>query len=215
VNSKVCGRIYRCTVSFEHGTDRTGHITRKMEPVDEYVSAAVSAALSRPDLLDALRAEVAARQPAPRDSSEVVDLTARKNSLTRHYAQGAIGETQLVEGTSELNSGLDAIQREVLWGSRSVALSCLVVLEDPGAAFLAAPVETRREVLRALLWVEILPDKKPGGSFDPDTVRLHWNAGPQAVAQCHVPSRTDNKTHSETPRAPVFRGTCRAVCRRV
>ncbi|KFC49599.1 hypothetical protein GY12_26740 [Micrococcus luteus] len=39
---------YRCSVQFEHGTDRTGHTTRRMEPMDEYVREAVAAFLSDP-----------------------------------------------------------------------------------------------------------------------------------------------------------------------
>ena len=182
INSNTKGRMYRCTVSFEHGTDRAGHVTRKMEPLDAYVIDAVTTALGRPELLDALRSEIDRRQPAPRGNAEVLDLTARKNSLVRMYSQGTISETQLVEGTAELNARLDAIQRDVLRGSRSVALSRLLVTEDPGASFLAAPLQAQREVLRALLWVEILPTGRPGGRFDPAHVRLHWTAGTDPVA---------------------------------
>ena len=48
------GTRYRCSVQFEHGTDRTGHTTRRMEPLDQHVRGAVATLLSDPASLKAL-----------------------------------------------------------------------------------------------------------------------------------------------------------------
>ena len=48
--------------------------------------------------------------------------------------------------------------------------------EGVDARWDALSVEQRREVVRLLLDVTVLPDSRPRGSrgFDPDTVRLEW-----------------------------------------
>lgn len=180
LHRKSRGRIYRCTVSFEHGTDRTGHTTRGMDALDAYVLEAVAAALAAPATVEALRAQTAPSGPeaGTAEAGTLMDLTARKNALTRLFAQGALSEAQLVEGTAEVNAQLDRIRAEVQRRSRSTALGALIVEDDPAAAFLAAPVVTQREVLRALLWVEVLPTRSTPGRFDVDAVRLHWRTAP-------------------------------------
>ncbi|WP_288818004.1 recombinase family protein [uncultured Micrococcus sp.] len=179
LHRKSRGRIYRCTVSFEHGTDREGHTTRRMEPLDEHVLAAAAAHLSDPATVEAWRtvARPAGAEPGVDETAALLDLTNRRNALTRLFAQGALSETQLVEGTAELNAQVDRIQAEVQRRSRSRALASMLVQDDPAAAFLAAPVVTQREALRALLWVEVLPTVNRG-VFDPDAVRLHWRGAP-------------------------------------
>ncbi len=177
LNSKSRGRLYRCTVSFEHGTDRTGHVTRKMEPVDAYVTAAVVAMLNRPELVTGIQAASDDRRDVGDASAEVLELTARRNALTRLFAQGAITEPQLVEGTAELTTRIESLQHEFTKRAGSVALSRLLVSESPGAAFTAAPIETKREVIRALLTVEVLSTSRRGAGFDPTELRLHWKLG--------------------------------------
>ncbi|MEO4039130.1 recombinase family protein [Micrococcaceae bacterium Sec6.3] len=180
LNRKSRGRIYRCTVSFEHGTDRTGHTTRGMDALDAYVVEAVAVALADPATVEALRAQAAPAGGTPdaTEAATLVELTGRKNALTRLFAQGTLTEAQLVEGTAELNAQVERIRADVQRRSRSSALAALVVEDDPAGAFLAAPVVTQREVLRALLWVEVLPSKAVAGRFDTDAVRLHWREAP-------------------------------------
>lgn len=181
LNRKTRGRLYRCTVSFEHGTDRTGHTTRLMEPLDAYVREAVAAFLAAPANLATWASVNAPRDvPAPAaEAAELVALTDRKNALTRLFAQGTLSEVQLVEGTAELNAQMERLQAAVRQRTRSAAVADLVGMDDPAAAFLAAPVPTQREVIRALLWVEVLPASKAApGRFEADAVRLHWRHAP-------------------------------------
>lgn len=175
------GTRYRCSVQFEHGTDRTGHTTRRMEPMDEYVRAAVAAFLSDPVNLKAL-ADAYVPRPDPASSgeaAELVALTDRKNALTRLFAQGALSEAQLIEGTAELNAQADRLRAAVRRRTRSAAVGDIVAGGDPAGAFLAAPLPVQREVLRALLWVEVFPASKAvAGRFESETVRLHWRHAP-------------------------------------
>lgn len=196
LHSKSRGRLYRCTVSFEHGADRTGHVTRKMEPVDAYVAAAVVAMLNRPELVAGIRDAATDRRPAVDSSAEVVELTGRRNALSRLFAQGTISEAQLVEGTAELTTRLDAIQHEVMRQSGSVALSRLLVNEDPGAAFTDAPVEVQREVIRALLTVEVQSTARRGAGFDPEELRIRWKVG-DGLPETQQPHGYGNDTGNE------------------
>ncbi len=203
LHSKTRGRLYRCTVSFEHGMDRTGHVTRKMEPVDAYVTAAVVAMLNRRELVDRIRAAADDRRPIVDTSAEVVELTGRRNALSRLFAQGTISEAQLVEGTAELTARLDAIQRDVAKRSGSVALSRLLLSDDPGAVFMDSPVETRREVIRALLTVEVQPTVRRGAGFDPEEIRIQWkmDGQPAGLPETHGATGSDNAMGNENPKA--------------
>lgn len=181
LNHTTRGTRYRCSVQFEHGTDRTGHTTRRMEPMDEYVREAVAAFLREPGNVNALADAYAPREAlSPKgEAAELVALTDRKNALSRLFAQGALSEAQLIEGTAELNAQVDRLRAAVRRRTRSAAVGDLVADGDPAGAFLAAPLPVQREMLRTLLWVEVRPASKAvAGRFETDAVRLHWRHAP-------------------------------------
>lgn len=170
-------RVYRCTIGFEHGLDRTGHINRKMDPVNEYVTAIMTAYLRRPDVVESIRENLDRRRVQPVESESVADLNNRKNQLSRMFAQGQITEPQLIEGSAEVDGQLKEISGRLRAATGSPALAHLAVADDPGQAFLDAPVATQREALRTLIKVELRSavSRKRDRPIDQEVI-IHWTA---------------------------------------
>ena len=167
-------RAYRCSVHQEGGRFVRGHATRKMEPLDSYVLATAAAYLGRNDVRSALvRAmQELAERSRPIQSSDVAALLSRKNALARLFAQGALSEAQLVEGTREIAVKLDDIERVASGAGGNGAMARLALAPDPVAALMDAPVDVQREALRALFVVRLNEAGPFRGSFDPSTVRI-------------------------------------------
>lgn len=172
-------RSYRCSVHQEGGRFVKGHAQRAMRSLDEYVTGVVVAYLAREDV----KARILARMQKDADESEPIvstDIAAlldRKHALARLFAQGMIGESQLVEGSREVESKLAQLENLAKSNGGSNALGSVIAAEDPGAAFLEAGMDIQREVLKELVDVALKPSGPYRGFFDSSTVGLTWKAG--------------------------------------
>lgn len=152
-----------------YGCPGCTRLTRKLEAVDEVVEAVVIARLSGPDVQLDLSPDPGAWRAAS-DSRDAI--VARMDSAADQYAEGTITGRQLARINERLKADLETAERKVR------ALQPVRVLDgmtgpDAEQAWKAASLEKRREVLRELVTVTILPTG-PGVRFSPDQVKFDW-----------------------------------------
>jgi hypothetical protein len=143
-----------------------------MRPLDEYVLMAAAAYLDTEDFKAGVLAEMrkAANESEPPTSADIAVLLDRKNALARMFAQGAITESQLVEGTREIEGKISALERRAVANGGNRAVVSLMMTDDPSAWFMAADVDVKREILRAVLDIELQRTGPHRGQFDPASV---------------------------------------------
>ena len=169
-------RMYRCRIHQQGGRYVRGHVTREMHNLDDYVKSVISGYLGRSDVRDAvLAAAVHEVEDHPQTvAPDTSTLLARKQDLARLFAAGAIEESQLIEGTSQVRAELAEIERRAVHQGGNRELVSLLLNSDPGAAFLQAETAIQRSTIRAITDIEILAGAVPGAGFNPELVRFSW-----------------------------------------
>lgn len=167
-------RAYRCKIHQEGGKFIQGHAHRAMQPLDDYVRAFAVAYLRLPEMAERIRAEMqrleAEHQPEQRQ--DIAELIERKHALARLFAQGAITESQLIEGSREVENKLSWHEDQAAANGMQRGLAAVVLTDDPGESFLAADVEVQREILRSIFTIRLQPTGPYRGVFDPATVEI-------------------------------------------
>lgn len=154
--------LYRCTAS--------AHLTISARQTDEYVRQVVAERLRDPRVIDVLapRGDLTVDLDRERRST----LTARLASFERDYALGDITGAQLAKATAVVTEEIKAIDDRLGKAYRRSTASPILTAPDPGAAFLAAPLDVQRAVLSALVRVEVQPALYRGAAWSPDRLRL-------------------------------------------
>jgi hypothetical protein len=155
-------RVYRCPECSHQ---------RRADPIDEFVSAVIVARLRRPDLADLLAQDAPDVQPL---KERAAALRARLDVLADDYADGKLTGRQVERANGKITGELEAVGRQLAEAGRASALAGLLAAPDPGAAWLAADVGIRGQVLDTLATVTILPVRSGPRDFDPDSVRIDW-----------------------------------------
>jgi site-specific DNA recombinase len=167
------GPAYRCR-------DGCGRLSRKQSNVDDFVSAVIVGRLRRPDLADLLHHDDEGQ--LSRLEAESVSLRSRLDSLAALFGQGVIDAQQLTEGSREIKRRVDEVREETAALYHGTALAGVADADDPGAAWLGAPLDRKRAVLDALASVTLLlgPHGRPAGwqpgepYFRPELVKIEW-----------------------------------------
>lgn len=146
-------------------------LTRQMGPVDATVEAVMVRRLSRPDMLvhlseqpDSLAAAVSAR-----------DATlARMDTAADDYADGTITARQMARMNERLKASLAEAEAQVL---RYQPVRILDGMTGAGAAeaWAAAPINRKRDIIRRLAIVTILPSG-PGVRFSEEQILIDWKS---------------------------------------
>ena len=167
-------RSYRCKIHQEGGKYVAGHANRAMAPLDDYVLRMAAAWLDREDFKAAIiaDAQTLADKEAPAESSDIAELVSRKNSLARMFAQGLIGESQLIEGSREIEQKLNAMKDAAAANMGSRIMANFAFAENAGQVLLEADTDMQREVLRSAFSITLKPSGPFRGSFDPSTVEM-------------------------------------------
>ncbi|WP_455835382.1 recombinase family protein [Pseudarthrobacter siccitolerans] len=167
-------RSYRCKVHQEGGKYVRGHAQRAMQPLDHYVMTVAETYLRRPGTAANLRAALAEHDSAeePVSREDVAALIDRKHALARLFAQGSISESQLTEGSKEIESKLARLEDRAVANGGTRGVAAIALSEDPAGSFLAADVDVQREILRSLFTIELRPTGPYKGSFDASSVRM-------------------------------------------
>lgn len=172
----VCGSPVSRIPNRKHGKEsyickENWHVGRRKDWVDELVTAVVLARLRQPDALQAVN-----RTAGP----EAEDLARRLRTLEQRlegfYAEaatGALSATGLARVEERINREMDGTREQL----RAAATPTALTIPDPAAladTWERQSLVHRREVINALMVVEILPAKPGSQKFDPETIRITW-----------------------------------------
>lgn len=163
--SSWSGQRYRC---------RHAHVNRTRPAIDEYVVAAVRERLGRPDLASLLPAEES--DEAKQLGAKVRQLRARRDRIADDYDQGVIDGHRYKVATQKVAAELTAAERAHARVSAASGAAGTLYAADPVAAFDAAPLMIRRNVIDALCAVTLYPAPRGRKTFDPGTVDIAWRA---------------------------------------
>src|SRR5262249_8981495 len=155
-------RVYRCPECSHQ---------RRADSIDEFVTAVIVERLRQPDLADLLAQDAPDVQPL---KDKAVALRARLDVLADDYADGKLTGRQVERAKGKTTRDLEAVGRQLADAGRASALAGLLAAADPGAAWLAADVGIRGQVLDTLATVTVLPVRSGPRDFDPDSVCITW-----------------------------------------
>ena len=174
-------RCGRCGARLYQGHDRgrpvytcrdgKGHLTRSQQHLDGFVTAVLLERLATVDLGDLTAPDpeaVAAR-------GEATELRQRLDDAVAQFTDGKLSGATLANIEAALKPRIAAAERQ----ARARAVSPVIeelAGEGIDARWDALTMEHRREVVRLLVDVTVLPSQRPRGArgFDPDAVRLEW-----------------------------------------
>lgn len=136
----------------------------------------VVARLARPDAVDLL-----APQDEPADvaeaRAEVERLRARLDTLAADYSDDLLTREQFVAATERTRGRLAQAERLLPpVAPRTTALATLVGQDDVGVTWDALDVSVRRKVVEELLSITVLPVRRRGPGFDPESVQVEWRS---------------------------------------
>lgn len=174
----VCGdpmRVQRNRGQLAYACTAGGfHVSRSEDRVDAVVTVAAVDRLARPDLFEQL-----ARDEDSAVRSAIADAQALRDRLTGFYdeaAAGALSPAALARIEAQLLPQLEAAESR----ARQVVLSPLVAEvggPDAEARWEGLSIPQRRELIRALMTVRILPAGRGRRVFDPKLIEITWRAG--------------------------------------
>lgn len=168
-------RRYRCRNRVKG--DPKPHVGRDASMLDAYVEGLIVARLSEPDAAVVFAdpgggVDVGALHVESRALSERLD------SLAGMFAEGAITSNQLATGSEKIRVQQESIAGQIAAAAMTSPITDVVSSDDVAAAWSKLALGTRREILRQLAVVTILPvpsGRRPGGVyFDVDGIRIDW-----------------------------------------
>ncbi|AZS39970.1 hypothetical protein CVS54_01288 [Microbacterium oxydans] len=154
--------LYRCTGQ--------AHLTISTDPTDAYVRGAVAEMIRDPRVMAAMRPGEDSVIAADRE--ERAKLSRRLDAFERDYAAGDITAKQLRAATERVSAEIEAVDARMAKALRSSASSTILRADDPGQAFMDAPIDVQRSVLATVLGVTIVPAAKKGAPWTEARVRL-------------------------------------------
>jgi hypothetical protein len=154
--------LYRCTT--------TAHLTISAEKTDAFVRGVVAELVRDPRV-------VAGMAPGDDDGLSAdrerrVTFAARLEAFESDYAQGAITGQQLAKATATVEAQLAEVDARLATGLQRSAALPIARASDPGRAFLDAPLDVQRAVLRQVLHVEVQSATKQGAAWSEKRLML-------------------------------------------
>ena len=166
--------VYNCQYSTRAG--RPGpHVAVRAEPVDEYVERVVLAVLGSGELADLV-------SPPPHVDTiglraERAAIRANLEELGADRALGRISRAQMLRGTEAGDARLAEIAAELATAAGSGALAPFARGQAAQDVWDGLDLSRRREVIRALATVTLLPAGRGAREFDAAKVRIESPAG--------------------------------------
>lgn len=153
-----------------YGCPDCTRVTRSMAPVDATVTAVIIARLEQLGLN--LNPGESGEYPAAVAARDA--LVARMDNAADEYADGHITARQLARINERLKADIARAEDRM---RRAAPDPAVADAAGPGAraAWEASPLEQKRNIIRALCDVTVLPSG-PGVKFDPDQVKIEWRS---------------------------------------
>lgn len=151
--------VYRCFGGY--------CMTRRLDLVDEVVEGVVIGVLSRPDAADLFTSggdTAALRRKA-------VDLRDRRDQLAALLKDGLLSASAVREQAGKLTAELAEVESAIGSSETLNPASSVINSEDVAEAWTALPLAHKRQIIRTLMDITVLPAGK-GVRFSPDQVRI-------------------------------------------
>lgn len=144
---------------------------RSQEPVDHLVTEAVLRRLEREDAVDMFAPATDDRAATAR--AELDAIAARLANAADAFAEGDIDRQQLARITANLTTKREALEAEL---RRALPPALPVDAIGPRAreTWERLTMDQRREIVRALVRVTVLPAGTGKRTFDPELIRFDW-----------------------------------------
>ncbi len=156
------------------------HISRKAEPIEEYVEEVVLGAMSNPEARARLRRAV---DPVGVDlgglREQIATLRARRDEATTMWADGKLPTASLEVAHRRLDGQLAELNDQLAAAVMSDPMLELTSAEDPAGTWAGWPIEQKRRIVDGWLTVTVLPGEsgRPSGHrFRRETVRVELRA---------------------------------------
>jgi site-specific DNA recombinase len=162
---------YRCT--------EAAHLTIEVQRTDRFVLGAVAELLRDPRLVAALTA------PDPHldaDRERRSALAARLAGFERDYEDGLIDGRRFAKAAAKVEADLAEVEERIAASVQAHTSSAVLAAVNPGQAFLDAPLDVQRAVLRTVLAIEVLPSPRRGMPWTSDRLRLTRPGQPEGEA---------------------------------
>ncbi|MFW5468912.1 recombinase family protein [Knoellia sp. CPCC 206435] len=155
--------IYRCLKCYG---------TRRLDLVDEVVMGMLVERLSRPDALDLLGADVDVAELR----RQVVELRESRDAIAAMLTDRLLSPEAARTQAIRLTAQIDDLERRIRDASGADPLARLAQASDVAAAAKRMSLRERRDAIRALMTVRILPAGK-GIRFNPEHIDIEWKRG--------------------------------------
>jgi site-specific DNA recombinase len=142
---------YRCTAS--------NHLTVAAVKTDEWVRTVVADLVRDPAMVATM---VAPDPDLAAHRERRIALTERMADFERGLYEGNLHHSEFRRLTDRLTAELAEVDEKITASVQRSTSVPVLAAADPGAAFLAAPVDVQRAVLRSVLTVEVLPAPERG-----------------------------------------------------
>ncbi|MEV8079765.1 recombinase family protein [Pseudarthrobacter oxydans] len=154
--------VYRCFGGY--------CLQRSMDAVDDVVDALVITYLSRPDAAKLFSGNGNAAELRAKSA----DLRDRRDALAAMLAEGLMSVAAVREQSSKLSQELSRVEDALRAAESLNPVSAVAGAPDVPGAWQALPLASRKQIIRALMSVTILPAGK-GTRFSPEHLRIDWN----------------------------------------
>jgi hypothetical protein len=150
--------VYRCFGGY--------CMTRRLDLVDEVVENIVVGVLSRPDAASLFSGEGDSRKLR----SKAAELRDRRDALAALLADGLLSPTAVREQSGRITTELLSVENALSAAGSLNPAANVVHADDVAAAWTALPLGHKRQIIRSLMDVTVLPAGK-GVRFKPEQVR--------------------------------------------
>lgn len=157
---------YRC--------DRQAHLSRKAEPIDEFVNAVIIARLSEPDIIDVFSADASPEVDRDALREERAAVEARLEGLAGLLADGVLSTESVRSSSAVLRKRLREIDADLAESVSSSLLAAVADSDDVESAWWDLDIERRRLVLDMLMTVTIRAVGRGYTRFNPESIGLEW-----------------------------------------
>ncbi|WP_258802638.1 recombinase family protein [Pseudarthrobacter sp. NS4] len=155
--------VYRCLGGY--------CMQRSLEQIDALVQSVIVTRLAMPD---------AARMFATGDTttdlrSKAQELRDRRDGLASLLAEGIMSVSAVREQAGKLTRALGEIESAISSAEEMNPAAAVIGASNVAEAWSDLPLGTKRQIIRTLLDVSVLPAGK-GHGFDPEQIQIEWRA---------------------------------------
>lgn len=144
---------------------------RRLDLVNEYLEGVAVGILSRPDAAGLF----ADAEAAGKLRREATNLRDRRDALASLLADGLMSAASVREQAGKLSKALADVERSITAAEHLNPAAGVIGAENVAEAWRELPLANKRQVIRALMDITVLPAGK-GVPFDPSQVRIGWKA---------------------------------------